>query len=381
MRAKPKGVKGRNLIARKGVIYFVKVVNGKRISESLKTADWNEAAAARDLIEAKLGTRPRISGKVPTFADMAETYLKRIDAFGLKETTKEDRSRLLRPDKPIVQRFGPLQLDDIRRRDLLDWWDEDVLGGGSSIATASNYLDAIASVFKVAVDLEEIDANPIAALRDTLRSRNRTSEARTAASTPDVHPIEDLAHLAAFVQASEAAGGPGHILDLLCLDAGLRLGEAQALHWEDIWFGRDADDKTRSLRIRRSLSRGTHLTTPKNGLERKVDLSRKAAVCAPGLADEAGETGIGKGHRARFCELSETPFRADLQEIGDRALQPEGLAGHLRLPAHHGRRQGHLREHPIGPRSWPWQHRIDREALRPISSPRRLPESDSGGGR
>ncbi len=64
-------------------------------------------------------------------------------------------------------------------------------------------------------------------------------------------------------------------MDLLCLDAGLRLGEATALRWEDCSFGCDANDVGRSLRIRASRSRGVHLGTTKSGRERAVAMSRR----------------------------------------------------------------------------------------------------------
>ena len=77
----------------------------------------------------------------------------------------------------------------------------------------------------------------------------------------------------ALVTHSRQEGGAAHIVDLLCLDAGLRLGEATALGWEDSMFGRDANDTTRSLRIRASRSRGVHLGKTKSGRERTVAMS------------------------------------------------------------------------------------------------------------
>ena len=54
------------------------------------------------------------------------------------------------------------------------------------------------------------------------------------------------AELDAFVTESRKVGGAAHIVDLLCIDAGLRLGEATALRWEDCSFGRNAADTARS---------------------------------------------------------------------------------------------------------------------------------------
>ena len=44
MKRKPSGQKYRNLSARSGVIYYQRVVGGKRIRFSCETGEWNEAA-------------------------------------------------------------------------------------------------------------------------------------------------------------------------------------------------------------------------------------------------------------------------------------------------------------------------------------------------
>jgi integrase len=75
--------------------------------------------------------------------------------------------------------------------------------------------------------------------------------------------------VAALVAEAERVGGKPCLATLLMLDAGLRLGEATALSWEDVgWEGR-------VLRIRQSLSRGKHLGNPKSGRERRVAASRR----------------------------------------------------------------------------------------------------------
>jgi hypothetical protein len=55
-------------------------------------------------------------------------------------------------------------------------------------------------------------------------------------AVPLHHYRADRTRLLEHVAASRMAGGPAHIVDLLCLDAGLRLGEATALRWEDCVF-------------------------------------------------------------------------------------------------------------------------------------------------
>ena len=76
MTRKPRGAKYRNLHARGGVIYYERVVAGKRRKISTKTSDWHEAAAFRDLFEQKKNIGVGVPMlDVPTFAEFAERYL------------------------------------------------------------------------------------------------------------------------------------------------------------------------------------------------------------------------------------------------------------------------------------------------------------------
>ncbi len=167
-------------------------------------------------------------------------------------------------------------MDEIRKPVLLEWWHAEVEGKGRSAKTGRNYLDALSGVLALAVDSEVLEANPVDGFRAVLRRRNRTQQGR-AQSDPraTICPIEDPEELEALVVESRRIGGEAHIVDLLCLDAGLRLGEATALRWEDCWLGSDASDTSRSLRVRASRSRGVHLGKTKSGRERTVAMSRR----------------------------------------------------------------------------------------------------------
>ena len=55
MRKKPKGRKYRNLYARGDVIWFEKLVRGRRTRRSCKTGDWDMAAAVREEWERQSG--------------------------------------------------------------------------------------------------------------------------------------------------------------------------------------------------------------------------------------------------------------------------------------------------------------------------------------
>jgi len=67
----------KNLTKRGGVIYYQRVVDGRRLRFSCETGDWEEAARVRDLYEARrrIGTRHPIIVECPRFAELAKQYL------------------------------------------------------------------------------------------------------------------------------------------------------------------------------------------------------------------------------------------------------------------------------------------------------------------
>lgn len=276
MKRKP-GRKYRNLTKRRDGIYYERVWKGRRYVCSTRTLDWTEAAAFRDLYEEKRGIgtgHVRVLEEV-RFDEFAERYLDEATAH-LAPTTLEDRTGLLREDGALTGHFGTLRIAEISRRDLVDWWHATIEKRGLSPKTGKNRLDALAAVLGYAVDLELIEANPVDAFRAVLRRRNRTKRGR-AESEPaaKIRPIEGLDELAAFGEASAEIGGDGHLVDLLQLDAGLRLGEVLGLRWGDVEWGDDSSDTSRALMIRSSRARGRHEGAPKSGRARRVALSRR----------------------------------------------------------------------------------------------------------
>jgi integrase len=280
MKPKPKGPKYRNLFARGGVIYYQREVRGARIRFSCDTAEWDVAAAVRDLYEQRKGIG-RLAApllEVPTLAAFAKRYLEE-DTSHLAETTQRDRVSQLRADGPLLSFLGARRLDEITAPLLREWWSAKILGRGLSTKTGRAYVDVLASILGYARDLGVIESSPIGDFREMLRRRSRTKQGR-ADNEPGRHvrPIEDPAALARLVAQASVEGPVAEVTVLLCLDAGLRLGEAMALRWGSIVWGFDADDRARSLRIEETRSRGGDATAPKSGRSRRVALSRRLRV-------------------------------------------------------------------------------------------------------
>ncbi|MEE8551188.1 MAG: tyrosine-type recombinase/integrase, partial [Gemmatimonadota bacterium] len=90
-----------------------------------------------------------------------------------------------------------------------------------------------------------------------------------------VHPFEESEQIARLLKAGSQEGPVAHLLVLLLLDAGLRLGEVLGLRWGKIIWGADESDLSRSLLIDEARPRGGEAGPPKSGRARRVGLSRR----------------------------------------------------------------------------------------------------------
>ena len=99
--------------------------------------------------------------------------------------------------------------------------------------------------------------SPVPDFREQITRRTRTKQGRAAASlNTTIRPIEDPAEMARLVVAARKEGPVSHVLVLLLLDAGLRLGEVLGLRWGGVVWGESENDRTRALIIDRSSPSG-----------------------------------------------------------------------------------------------------------------------------
>ena len=277
MKSKPKGAKYRNLNCHGGVIYYDRTVKGRRICFSTRTSDWDEAAAVRDLYEEerRIGTGIAPLREAPRFSEFAPRYLAEAISH-LAPSTQDDRRAMLGPESGLTRSFGSLRLNQITRASLMEWWTVEMEGCGRARSTVNNHLNALSGVLTYAVDLDELEANPVDMFRGVLRRRRRTKRGRADAERLDRrHPIEDLGALGAFVKASASIGVDHHLATMLMLDAGLRIGEAEALRWEHVEAGATPTDPGRALVVTASRSRGRYDGATKSGRSRRVALSQR----------------------------------------------------------------------------------------------------------
>ncbi len=271
MRKKPRGRKYRNLVARGNVVWIEVVEAGQRHRKSAKTDDWDMAALIRDEWErARHGLSEPVEEE-PTFAEFSARYLDEAMS-SLARTTKHDREAQLRPGGPILSVLGSFKISQIDVSAVRAWWTAEILGKRRSVKTGRNLLGVISKVLRYARSLELISGDdPVRIFSETLSQDARTKKGR-AAKESKATPIEDPRELERLVEAARGESTQAEIAVLLCLDAGLRSGEAWALQWGDITWG--AEGGPRRLLIQRSRPRGGSEDEPtKSGRARKVALS------------------------------------------------------------------------------------------------------------
>ena len=270
MKKKPTSRRYRNLVARGNVIYYERVENGRRVRLSAKTADWDEAASFRDLYEED---KKSTLEEAPDFTAFAARYV-REDTSHLARTTRSDLDSYLREGGPLIGFFGNHCLDEITVPLLREWWNREVTLAGRSVRTGRAYLDVLSNVLGYAVDLEEIETNPVPAFREHVRRRQRTQRGRAQAET-NIRPIEDPWGCEALLEATIPEGPEAFVYVLLGLDAGLRQGEALGLRWGAIGWADGGEDLTRHLLVDVSRPRGGDLGPTKSGRSREVAMSRR----------------------------------------------------------------------------------------------------------
>ncbi len=279
--ARPEGERYRNLTRRDDMIYYARMIGGRRVRFSTEESDWDRAVAVRDDYEARkgigrLGAPPLES---PRLRDFAPRYLAE-DTGHLAATTRRDRPYYLAPGGPVLRFLGDLRLDEITPAVLREWWNVEIerTGGNRPALAAStgrHYLNTLAAALAYAQDVGLLDSSPIPAFREQIRRRRRTKRGRAEAGVDRIQPIETPAELARLIAAAEAEGPEAAALVLLLFDAGLRLGEGLGLRWGSIVWGESEADPRRALRIEQTKPRGGEVDAPKSGRARTVALSRR----------------------------------------------------------------------------------------------------------
>lgn len=247
------GVKVKERPLKSGIWWIFIDHKGKRKSKKIGK-DKRTALDAAKKIEAKL-----IMGdfelekkvvKKPTFGECARFWL--LLPHDWKESTRENYELNLK--KHALPYFGKTPINEIARKDLKAFFDKKYIEG-LNIKTLKLIKAPINGVFAYAVESEHIEINP---LRDLALKYKRGKF--------EIDPLTDTESLLLLEEAKKFTAGAYYPVTLTALRTGMRIGEIQALRWNDVNF------EERQIEVKSSYRKG-RLTDTKNHNGRRVDMT------------------------------------------------------------------------------------------------------------
>lgn len=272
------GVKVRQKVKGRGQPWWVFIAhNGKR--KSIKVGDRDAAEALAGKIQEKLKAgelQITPEKKTPTFGEYARKWLNGYGETNLKYSTQRGYETILRVHlSPLADK----PLDRVARADLKEMI-YGKLKDGLSPATVTRIKALISGVLSHALEDGLISANPVSRLGRLIKGKDLKS---------DIQPLtrEEARDLLETLREHYSRYYP---FFLCALRTGMRLGELRALEWGDIDF------RGGFIEVRRAHVKG-HVTTPKNGKARRVDMSPQLASTLKVLLTERKRAAlaVGKG--------------------------------------------------------------------------------------
>ncbi len=246
----------------------------------------------------------------PTLAEYATAWLEHIRQVRKPNTARDYAKRL---GQWILPALGALPLRSITR-DKVRAFVTEQLTRGLAPKTVANTVRVLSSVLSQALEDGLVSTN--VALKPG-RFLPGISKRRK------VNPLT-REEVSAFLRTIQRHAPRYYPLFLCAVRTGLRLGELLALQWGDL------DLRSRYLLVQRSWSHG-HLTTPKSGEVRRVDLSQALTRTLKDLYTEreleAAATGAAMSPWV-FC--SETGGLLDPDNLRHRVFYPALRAAGLR---------------------------------------------------
>jgi integrase len=275
-----------------------------------------ETVLERSLRDTRQPTRPVVDLNI-TLSGYAERWLAQVAATAKPRTVEGHRETLR---LHLVPRLGAMKLRLLQRGTIKALL-ADKLGRGQARGSVRIMHATLRALLNAAIEDGVIAANPAARLGRSLRL------VPVPAARQEQIKAFTRAQLAIFLLAAREHARRLYPLFLLLARAGLRLGEALALQWDDL------DLERGQLRVVRALSRG-RLETPKSGHGRTVDVSPELVRTLRRLRlDRTAET-LKCGWSAMppwvFCSETGTPLdTANVRHVFTRILKRGGLPRHF----------------------------------------------------
>jgi len=246
------GVRVRQKLKGKGNPWWVFIShNGKRTSRKVGDKKAAEEVASTIRAKLKLGEFNFEELKpAPTFKEHANLWLSLPHDW--KESTRENYLHNL--NKHIFPSFGSMPVNEIKRKELKFFFDKKY-AEGLNLNTIKLIRAPINGILAYAVELELIESNPMRDLE--LKYKKKKFE---------IDPLTESESQLFLEQAQTYMYGEYYPSILCALRTGMRIGEIQALKWEDIDFD------NRQVEVKRSYRNG-RMTGTKSHKRRRVDIT------------------------------------------------------------------------------------------------------------
>jgi integrase len=200
--------------------------------------------------------------------------------------------------------LGDTDIREITREQLKRFMYEK-LNSGLSRNSVKGYLAPLSEMFNHAIEDGHLNRNPCVRIMRTTREEKGKQQQKI-----DFLTREELASFLATCREHFAAAYP---FVLLLARTGLRIGEAVALQWQDIDF------EGRFINVQRNWV-DRHLTTPKSGKGRRVDMSLHLTDTLSGLLVERKKETLknGWGQMPQWVFTNETGSMMDPENFRHR---------------------------------------------------------------
>jgi integrase len=252
-----------------------------------------------------------------TLREYAERWLSLIAATVKRRTLASYKQTL---DNHILPVFGSRKVRQLQKGRIKMFLAEKLTGGLARNSVRIIHA-TLRAMLNAAVDDQVILANPADKLGRQLRLVKSTT---TRQEEIKAFTREQLALFLAAAWKKEPRFAP---FFLLLARAGLRLGEALALEWQDVNF------TAREIRVARAFSAG-EIETPKAGHGRTVDMSQQLARTLNRLQTDRKSETLKRGWSEYpawvFCSTTGTPMEErNVRRAFARVLKAAKLPGHF----------------------------------------------------
>ena len=257
------GVKVRQKVKGRSQSWWVFVSHsGKRTSRKVGSKKAAQEVASKIEAKLQLGEFGFEEKKpVPTFKEYSKKWIEGYVKTNLRESTFDEYEGILK--NHILPVFKGKKIDEISRGDIREFLLKKYANGLSK-SRVSLIKDVLSGVLGDALDSELITTNPTTGIMKKLFPKNGKKK------TVSENEFFNQEELDLFLNTCESHFPEYHPFFFMAARTGMRLGELLALRWDDIDFN------SSYIWVKRSYRRGRY-TKPKNGNERKTDMSNQLA--------------------------------------------------------------------------------------------------------